>query len=209
MAKHSPDPSPIPDRRLAHSPLLLAGVAAAAFIALLVVIITLTNRLENRADSLRYSGPVPGPQTTLAIDIAQAQTVYVPIYSHIYSKGGEPFLLEATLSIRNSDPERTITIGSADYYNTQGERVQQYLPKPLTLQPLESTAVLVEKTDTRGGSGANFIIKWHSEQPVYEPVIEAIMIGIGSGHSISFKSTGRPLAERAETSTGSAEEASP
>jgi hypothetical protein len=37
--------------------------------------------------------------------LSAGQTVYVPIYSHIYSGlKGRPFNLAATLSIRNTDP---------------------------------------------------------------------------------------------------------
>jgi len=180
------------------NPLVLASLAAAGFIAMLIIIIYLTQRLESVEDRLSYATPTPQTQTTAAIDITDSQTVYVPIYSHIYSKGGEPYLLEATLSIRNSDPERSIDITSANYYDTKGKLVQKYLEGTLTLGPLETTAFLVEKADIRGGSGANFIVAWVSDEPVYEPVIEAVMIGIGKGYNISFNSIGRPLAKRAK-----------
>ena len=195
-------PSNSPDRKTSQrqrgNPLILASLAAAGFIALLVVIIYLTNRLERAEDRLNYAAPRTQQTTTIGIDIAKSQTVYVPIYSHIYSKGGDPFLLEATLSIRNSDPERSIDITSVKYYDTKGKLVQNHLDGVLTLAPLESTELLVEKTDTRGGSGANFIIAWKSAQPVYEPIIEAVMIGMDKGYSISFKSIGRPLAKRSK-----------
>ena len=180
------------------NPVLLASLAAAGFIALLIIIIYLTQRLESVEDTLSYTFPASQAQTTIAIDITDSQTVYVPIYSHIYSKGGEPYLLEATLSIRNSDPERSIDITSVNYYDTKGKSIQEYLEGKLTLGPLETTAFLVENADTRGGSGANFIVAWKSDEPVYEPIIEAVMIGLDEGHSISFKSIGRPLAKRAK-----------
>jgi hypothetical protein len=180
------------------NPLIPAGLAAVGFIALLVIIIYLTQRLESVEDRLNYISPTPQTQTTAGIDITDSQTVYVPIYSHIYSKGGNPFLLEATLSIRNSDPERSIELTSVNYYDTKGKLIQEYLEGRLTLGPLETTAFLVEKADTRGGSGANFIVTWISDEPVYEPIIEAVMVGLDKGYSISFKSIGRPLAERAQ-----------
>ena len=47
------------------------------------------------------------------IPLSTGQTVYVPIYSHIYSGlKGRPFELAATLSIRNTDPQSPITITS-------------------------------------------------------------------------------------------------
>jgi hypothetical protein len=37
---------------------------------------------------------------------------------------------------------------------------------------------LVERTrgNRQGGTGANFIVVWGAEEPVYEPVVEAVMI---------------------------------
>jgi hypothetical protein len=41
----------------------------------------------------------------------KGQTVYVPVYSHIYSGDREqPFYLAATLSIRNTDTKHAITL---------------------------------------------------------------------------------------------------
>jgi hypothetical protein len=194
MSNKVPDPKPTDQARI--NPLISAGLAAGGFVVLLIVIIYLTNRLEMVEDRLRYEPPIVASPNTVGIDLAKSQTVYVPIYSHIYAKAGDPFLLEATLSIRNSDPERSIDITSVSYYDTKGKPLQEYLEGVLTLGPLETTEFLVKKADTRGGSGANFIVAWKSDQAIYEPIIEAVMVGLSKGYSISFKSTGRPLAER-------------
>lgn len=181
------------------NPLLPVVLAGGSFILFLVLVIYLGDRLETIEDQLRFSGSTGEPVSVtgaFSIDTAEGQTVYVPVYSHIYSRGGEPFLLEATLSIRNTDPESSITVDSVLYYDTKGKLIQNFLNEPRQLAPLETTAFLVEKTDTRGGSGANFIVKWSAEQPVYEPIIEAVMIGLSGASSISFTSTGRPLVER-------------
>lgn len=59
------------------------------------------------------------------------QTVYVPIYSHIYSGDREhiPFLLAATLSIRNTDPDQPITVTAIDYYDSDGKLLKKYLKR--------------------------------------------------------------------------------
>ena len=169
----------------------------AVFVVLLAGIAYLGDRLHSLEDNLSYMPPVL--ENMLAdsnsIHITNAQTVYVPIYSHIYSSGGSPQLLEATLSIRNSDPDKSITLISANYYNSHGKKLQNYLTGQLVLGPLQSTEILIKKQDSRGGSGANFIVEWRSDKPVYEPVIEAIMIG-NEKNGISFKSYGRPLMKR-------------
>ena len=183
------------------NPLLLTALAVVAFVLLLVMMMYLGNRLVNIEDQLSYRPPsiTQKPASdSYGIDIVEGQTVYVPVYSHIYAEGGEPHLLETTVSIRNSDPQRAINVTSARYFDTKGTLIQEYVEGRLPLGPLESAEFLVEKRDVRGGSGANFIVVWSSEEPVYEPIIEAVMIGQSKNQSISFKSVGRPLAQRVE-----------
>lgn len=174
-------------------------LGAIGFIVLLALMIFLGNRLETMENRLSYTRPVAIQEHTADIDLSNAQTVYVPVYSHIYSHGGTPRLLEATLSIRNTDPNQSITISAVEYYDSKGKRVRNYLNGVLPLGPMASTEFLVDKTDTLGGAGANFIVKWQATQPVYEPVIEAVMVGIGNNYNVSFKSTGRALVKRQTT----------
>ncbi len=173
--------------------------SAIAVIAVLLLTIYLGNRFQVLEDQLRYTPPANHPSraaASAAIDIAEGQTVYVPVYSHIYSGGGEPQLLEVTLSIRNTDPERTIRLVTVQYFDTRGALVRSHLDQALELGPLETVEFLVARRDTRGGSGANFIVTWDADEPVYEPIIEAVMIGLTKEHSISFITPARPLAER-------------
>jgi hypothetical protein len=64
---------------------------------------------------------------------------------------------------------------------------------PLTLNPLESLRYVIPESDKSGGSGANFIVEWHSDRPVNKPIIESIMIGTKSGQGISFTSRGQEV----------------
>jgi len=128
------------------------------------------------------------------IELSKGQNVYVPAYSHIYSGSKErPFLLTVILSIRNIDPIHPIKIPMVDYYETQGKLLKKYIDKPLTLRPLESLRYVIPEKDKSGGSGANFIVEWHSDQPVNRPIIESIMIGAQSSQGISFTSRGQEI----------------
>ena len=100
------------------------------------------------------------------------------------------FLLETTLSIRNSDPNEDITIASVGYYDTNGSLIKNYLDKPLLLKPLATVEFLVAQKEIEGGSGANFIVEWISDTKVNQPVIEAVMVGTEGQTSISFVRTG-------------------
>ena len=127
--------------------------------------------------------------------LVDSRTVYVPAYSHVYSHGGLPHLLEVTLHVRNTDPKSNLTLTRADYYDTKGELLRRYITKPRQLTPLQSDSFVVEKTDYEGGSGANFIVEWISEHTVSDPVAEAVMIGTGSQQGISFISLGRVVSQ--------------
>jgi hypothetical protein len=124
----------------------------------------------------------------------RGQTVYVPVYSHIYSGDREqPFYLAATLSIRNTDTKHAITLTAVDYYDSDGKFLKHYLEKALPLNAMATKRYVVPESDKSGGSGAKFIIKWQSGEPVAEPLIESVMISTKTQQGISFTSRGRVL----------------
>jgi len=131
------------------------------------------------------------------------QTIYVPIYSHIYIRDKSRVInLTATLSIRNTDAQNPIRITSARYYGTNGALVREYVNEPLRLAPMASTDFVVAEDDTSGGAGANFIVEWGASIEVTEPVVEAVMISTASQQGISFVSTGRVIKRRAPQMSG-------
>ena len=127
---------------------------------------------------------------------SRGQTLYVPVYSHIYSGDRErPTYLAATVSIRNTDPNRAIQLESVDYFDSEGKLLRRYLEKPITLKPMASTRYVVSESDKAGGSGANFIIRWKSDALVNAPIAEGIMISTASQLGISFTSRGQVIRE--------------
>ncbi len=134
--------------------------------------------------------------TESGISLSKGQSVYVPVYSHIYIGDREtPFLLAATLSIRNTDMAYPITVFAADYYNSDGKLLKKYIESPIRLEPLASVRYIVRESDKSGGSGANFIVRWKSERSVNAPIIESVMVGTGMQQGISFSSRGQPITE--------------
>lgn len=139
--------------------------------------------------------PVHGNASS-SIILLNGQSVYVPIYSHIYhGVRDKPFDLTATLSIRNTDLKQEITIISADYFNSDGKLLKKYVEIPIRLKKLASLRYTIKAADKTGGSGAKFIVRWESSVPVNPPLIEAIMISTKSQQGISFVSRGRPIKE--------------
>ena len=144
--------------------------------------------------------PAP-PQEAVQVadlEIVTGQTIYVPAYSDIYYAADKTLDLAITLSVHNTDLTRPIVLTSIRYYNTQGQLVKEYISQPKPLAPLEAADFFVDPYDESGGVGANFIVEWVAEQPVYEPVVEAVMIGTVSSLGFSCVSPGRVI-----TQTGS------
>ncbi|MDQ1335886.1 MAG: hypothetical protein QG552_2836 [Thermodesulfobacteriota bacterium] len=129
-------------------------------------------------------------------DLSTGQTVYVPVYSHIYQGDREsPIYLAVTLSIRNVDPRMPITVLSADYYDFKGNLLKRYQEGSVDVSPASSIRYVVPESDKAGGSGACFMVAWRSDGPVNPPILESIMIGTRSQQGISFGSRGQVLVE--------------
>ena len=171
----------------------------------IIVIIVISNMLINSErinrveEQITYSAPgrySPPDYASLKANVASRADLhseYVPVYSHIFSHQGSPFLLESTLSIRNRDPKQPVYIKTIDYYDSKGELLRKHLEFTIRLAPLQTIDVLVRARDTLGGSGANFIVEWFSEGPINTPLIETIMIGTAGTHGIAFSSQASPI----------------
>lgn len=132
------------------------------------------------------------------------QVVYVPVYSHIFIDDREfPFLLAVTILVRNTDPQHSIQVWSADYHNSDGKFLRSFLPQPVRLPPLATAHFIVAESDEAGGAGASVIVTWKSPVPVNPPIIESVMIGTRSQQGISFTSRGQVLEIPTSLATGS------
>lgn len=133
------------------------------------------------------------------LEIAMGETIYVPIYSHIYYGNQQQiYYLSANLSIRNTDQTNSIIITAVDYYDTDGKLLKQYVQIPQKLGPLGSRGFYLEAKDKTGGSGANFLVEWVSEKRVTQPIVEAVMIGTSGTQGIGFSSAGKVIKNRSK-----------
>lgn len=123
-------------------------------------------------------------------DQAFQDTVYIPIYSDIYSESSlRSTLLTATLSIRSTSLTENTVIHSLRYYDTHGNLVKSFLDRSLLLAPLQSLDYVIDRDDTSGGVGANFIVEWGANYDV-KPLFQAVMIGTSGQHGLSFVTEG-------------------
>jgi hypothetical protein len=130
------------------------------------------------------------------LEIVSGQLVFVPAYSRMFY-GDERHVahLTTTLAIHNTDLENPIIIRSVRYYDTDGALVREFIEQPVQLSPLGTVGFVVAPLDETGGLGANFLIEWGAPTPVYEPVIEAVMVNTSIGGGVSVISPGRVLSE--------------
>lgn len=117
-------------------------------------------------------------------------TVYIPIYSDIYSESRlKSTLLTATLSIRSTSLTDTTFINKIDYYNTQGDLVKSFIEQTLVLEPMQSIDYVIDRDDNTGGVGANFLVTWGAKTHT-NPIFQAVMVGRSGQHGMAFMTNG-------------------
>lgn len=131
-------------------------------------------------------------------ELTRGQTLYLPVYSHIWHgdrvvEGKYPLksLVSALVSVRNTSLKTPIKVVSARYYDTEGKMLKEYITVPRTVGPMGTLELFVEKQDSAGGSGANFIIVWESETVTNPPVVEAVHADIKGHQTLTFLTTAR------------------
>ena len=134
----------------------------------------------------------PSPEKVVA-----GQTIYVPIYSHVYTADNAQALnLSATLFVRNTDPSRPITLIRVSYFGSDGKLVRESLKAPLQIAPMASMDFFVKESDVTGGVSPSFVLTWVSTEEVNDPFAESVMIGTAGTQGISFACPGRILTPR-------------
>lgn len=182
--------------------LIVGLIIGAPLIPLFIYAAYMDKRMDRFEAALHYQPPAETDEhpkfsfaDQIALAVSQGQVVYVPAYSHIYHQDGKPHRLTITMSVRNTSDENDIVVRSVRYFDTKGKEVKSYLKQPVTLGPLGTTEILVERDDVTGGSGANFLVDWVAANPVPEPIIEAVMIDTTGTQGISFARSGRVIRE--------------
>jgi hypothetical protein len=127
-------------------------------------------------------------------NLVPKQDVYVPIYSHIYSRDGKTIQgLTATLSIRSMNFADSLFISKVEYYGSNGKLIKKYIDSTLLIKPMNSVEFIVEEEEDEGGAGANFIVEWYAKKQVIAPLIQAVMISTFDRSGLSFVVNGVPI----------------
>jgi hypothetical protein len=144
---------------------------------------------------------VCGALPVMAADaLSSGQTLYLPIYSHIWHgdrviDGKYPLknTVSALISIRNTSLKTPVRVSSARYYSTQGKLIKEFLPKPVVVGAMGTLELFVERKESEGGSGANFVIQWDASVPTNPPLIEAVHADIKGHQTITFITKAHPI----------------
>lgn len=115
---------------------------------------------------------------------------YLPVYAQIYHISHETKVnLAATISIRNTDTEKKLFLKSINYFNTEGKLIRKYITEAVELKPCETIEIVIGANDNDGGTGANFIFEWAS-QDASKPLFESVMITTAGQQGIAFTCRG-------------------
>jgi hypothetical protein len=151
-------------------------------------------------DTNQTSAPPPAVDwskktaTIANTDSLQNGATYLSVYSHIYALSEKRTSdLTVTISMRNTSQTDTLFIAKAEYFDTHGKSVKNYIDKPIFLTPMETVEIIIEQNDASGGSGANFLFDWMIKQSAPEPLFEAVMISTSGGQGLSFTTQGKRI----------------
>lgn len=121
--------------------------------------------------------------------------VYVPVYSRLFLAKASFWEMAASLSIRNTDTDQTLFVHEINYVDTAGDVIEHYLETPYQLDPMATATLTLPQWDERGGTGANFLVRWSGESGINKPIIEAVMAGTRGTQSFSFVRAGQEINE--------------
>ncbi len=163
------------------------------YIIRMMIMLIMLQSCENNSEKISIKQPNWENRKIEISDLSgyEKGKIYLPIYSHIYQRfENRTFNLTVTVSIRNTSLTDSVYILKADYFNTNGDNIRQYLKSPIFLKPMETIELIIEEADKEGGSGANFIFNWAAKEPDNVPLCEAVMISTYGQQGLSFLTRG-------------------
>ncbi|WP_461355233.1 DUF3124 domain-containing protein [Bradyrhizobium sp. USDA 4454] len=168
--------------------------AGGIFLAVLLCLLTVrvTEALAQSSAGLEQN--FANSLTAVPEGLTAGGAFYVPVYSSVsMSQGKLRADFSVTLSVHNASETKPLVLKRIAYFDTSGKMVESYLKSPIALKPFATVEVAIATTDTRGGTGANFVVDWAAAGEIAEPAVEALMVGsVGAGH-YAFISQGRPI----------------
>jgi hypothetical protein len=121
-------------------------------------------------------------------------STYLSTYAEIYRITEKEYRsLAATVSLRNINKTSPVFIHKIEYFNTTGVLVKSFLSKSIYIAPMETLEIVIEQSDIKGGTGANFVFDWSKEPDSKEPFFEAVMVSSTGNQGFAFTTTGQRI----------------
>ncbi len=137
------------------------------------------------------STPHPALVLTPSEGAVTGQTIFVPAYSSIYTRDDQRTVeLAVTLSVHNTDSQRSIQVRTVNYHATDGTLVRSYIETPQTVPPMGVLEFVIKEQDTSGGSSVSFLVQWTAAAMVSPPVVGTVMIATSHSQGLSFTERG-------------------
>jgi hypothetical protein len=121
------------------------------------------------------------------------QSVYLPIYAYVRYGDKDAIKAEEVstlISVRSTEPERSLTLLSLRYYNTDGKMLRELISSPRVLKPFQTAEFFIERKDVEGGSGASAVLRWKADEPVNPPLVQSLHIEVKYNRALSFTTEG-------------------
>ena len=138
------------------------------------------------------------PLESLAGELSIAGTIYVPVYKSFYQSYGstrDAYSLTSTACLHNTDPKRAIVVHTIEYYDSSGKLLHKLIDAPITIKPWTSREITLQQSSQPEDFGANLIVRWKSDQPVNQPLVEVLMVGQVLNRGVSFLTRGVEIKE--------------
>ncbi len=129
-------------------------------------------------------------------DSLQTGKTHLSVYSQIYSRTEHiTHALTATVSMRNLSEKDTLYLSRAEYFDTSGNSVRNFIDRLIYIKPMETAEIVIEEVDMSGGTGGNIVFDWHKKPSSAGPHFECVMISTSGQQGLSFTTTGVDMVE--------------
>ncbi|HEX2970033.1 MAG TPA: DUF3124 domain-containing protein [Bacteroidales bacterium] len=127
----------------------------------------------------------------------RGQLLYLPVYSNVpYQIDTLKFDMSAFVAIHNTDLYNNIRLSKVLYFDQKGRLVDDFLKEEsISISPLSTKDFYIPYED-QSGTGANFLVEWHADSLVNEPLIEAVTLCVKPNNTVAILSHGRIMREK-------------
>lgn len=105
----------------------------------------------------------------------------------------ESYLFTTQLSIENTDNKNPIFIDNISYYNSAGQKVEEYSDSSLVLNPLEKKEILIASNELMANQTSSFIVEWQAIDSNSRPLIQGVMLGKEKSTGLSYINKGKVI----------------